>query len=207
MAGVPIYPLRALASRCPTASCVPRCIALDCKAPCRTKRVEIDVLCRKNKKRKHKKCCRRPRCGEIDIIIINQTPCISQSSPQTCGIGCAALSTELLALISAFVPGVSTPTAAAIATFVTDATTYLTCRISSGAAGAPDVLALTALLTALAAAANVWSAQIQALAFVAYSALIEVCRRRRCKKKKSNCCKCGERCRCEAKHGHCDCSE
>ncbi|AJF98436.1 hypothetical protein TW95_gp1702 [Pandoravirus inopinatum] len=138
----------------------------------------------KKKKKKHHD---KHGCGnkiEIEIVIPSPVPApcpdpCFPSSAQTCGIGCSALAAQLLALVST-----PTPTAAAIATFVANATAYVACRTASGAALAPDVIALNALLTFLATLApGTFPPTAQALALQAYQRLVEVC---------SNCFPCGQ---------------
>ncbi|WBR14266.1 hypothetical protein pkur_cds_91 [Pandoravirus kuranda] len=126
---------------------------------------------KKHHKKHHKGCASKI---EIEIVIPPSLPCpepCPPSSAQTCGIGCSALATQLLGLVST-----PTPTAAAIALFVTNATAYVACRTASGAALAPDVIALNALLTFLATVpAGTFPPTAQALALQAYQRLIEVC--------------------------------
>nr|UDO48112.1 hypothetical protein [Pandoravirus massiliensis] len=122
-------------------------------------------------KKHHKGCANKI---EIEIVIPPSPPFpepCPPSSAQTCGIGCSALATQLLGLLST-----PTPTAAAIALFVTNATAYVACRTASGAALAPDVIALNALLTFLATVpVGTFPPTAQALALQAYQRLIEVC--------------------------------
>jgi hypothetical protein len=111
----------------------------------------------------------------INITII--TPTVpggcdpQQGSAQTCGIGCAALATQLLGLLVT-----PTPTAEAIALFVTNAQAYVACRTAAGAAQSPDVVALNALLSAIALSPpGTLSPAAVAAGFVAYNALVVVC--------------------------------
>lgn len=143
---------------------------------------------KKNKKEKKHHHHDRHGCGnkiEIEIVIppALPAPCPDPcfpSSAQTCGIGCSALAAQLLALVST-----PAPTAAAIALFVANATAYVACRTASGAALAPDVIALNALLTFLATLApGTFPPTAQALALQAYQRLVEVC---------SNCFPCAQR--------------
>jgi len=199
-----------------------RPIARKCCNPCRTKEIEINALCRRckprcHKKKKHKKgerhCKRKPCCDDIEIIVISQCPRPPHSgSPQTCGIGCAALSAQLLGLISAFIPGVSAPTQAAIQAFTANATVYINCRVQGGHGNAPDVTSLNTLLGYVnATTPSRWDATAQAYAYTAYSFLNEVCVGRDCDDDNDNdsddgCrCGCGHRRKDKCRKRRCPC--